>query len=83
MAKTEKIITPDTRLKAFALFSMAADHYQKAHEFETAIAEMLGYEADGGYCGCISDEMCNGRNFDRGLKNEGFVVKAPAKKAKR
>lgn len=77
----KKIITSDQRLKAFALFSMAADHYAKAAEFENAISEMLGYTDQ--YCGCLSDEMVNGGNFDRGLKNEGFEVKAPAKKPKR
>jgi hypothetical protein len=74
----KKIITPDTRLKAFALFSMAHDHYAKAAEFETALAEMLGYTDN--YSGCISDEMVNGGNFERALKNEGFEVRAPAKK---
>lgn len=81
--QTKKAITPETKLKAFALFTMAHTHYQRAMEFERAIAEMLGYEDDGPYCGCISDEMCDGGNFDRGLKNEGFEVKAPAKKRKR
>lgn len=80
MSQTKKSITPNDRLKAFALFTMANDHYAKAREFEAGIAEMLGY--DDTYCGCISDEMYDGGNFDRGLKAEGFEVKAPAKKAK-
>lgn len=83
MAETKKIITPDQKLKAFALWSMARDHYDKAREFETALAELLDME-DSPYCGCISDELQGHRgSFDRGLENEGFVVKAPAKKAKR
>lgn len=81
--QAKKTITPDTKLKAFALFTMAHTHYQRAREFEEAIAEMLGYEEDGPYCGCISDEMCDGGNFERGLKNEGFETKAAAKKPKR
>lgn len=78
MAETNKTITPDQRLKAFALFTMAANHYAKALEFESAVAELLGYDET--YSGCISDEMIAGGDFDRGLKKEGFVVKAPAKK---
>jgi hypothetical protein len=84
MAETKKTITPDQRLKAFALFSMAVDHYAKMREFETAIGELLGYdEDDSGYLGCLSDEIYDGGNFSRGLKKEGFVVKAPAKKTAR
>jgi hypothetical protein len=81
MAETKKTITPDEKLKAFALFSMAADYYAKGREFEEALAEMLGYD-DGTYCGCLSDELMDGRNFDRGLKNEGIEVTVPAKKRK-
>lgn len=80
MAETKKFITPDQRLKAFALFSMGTDHYAKAREFEEALAEMLGYTEDGVYCGCISDEMVDGGNFDRGLKREGFEIKKATKK---
>lgn len=80
--QVKKTITADTRLKAFALFTMAHDHYQRAREFEQAVADLLDVE-DGPYCGCISDEMCDGGNFDRGLKNEGFVVAPTPKKAKR
>lgn len=83
MAETKKIITPDQKLKAFALWSMARDHYVKARVFEEALGEMLEME-DSPYCGCISDEMQEERgNFDRGLANEGFEVKAPTKKTAR
>lgn len=81
-SQTKKSITADTRLKAFALFTMAHNHYERAREFEQAVADLLEIE-DGPYCGCISDEMCGGGNFDRGLKNEGFEVKAPARKSRR
>jgi hypothetical protein len=81
--QTKKTITPDQKLKAFALFTMANSHYKQAREFERALAEMLEYDEDAYYCGCISEEVFNGGNFDRGLKNEGFEVRAPAKKPKR
>lgn len=77
-----KTITPDQKLKGLALFTMSAQHYAKAHEFESALADLLGIE-DGPYCGCISDEIVDGGDFDRGLKNEGFVVKAPKKPARK
>lgn len=74
-----KTITPDQKLKALALFTMATDHYAKAGAFEQALADLLGIE-DGPYCGCLSDEMVDGGNFERGLKREGYRV---SKKAKR
>jgi hypothetical protein len=79
MPKETKIITPDQHLKGLALFTMAAEHYAKAHEFESALADLLGVE-DGPYCGCISDEMVDGGNYARGLEREGYKVKAPAEK---
>lgn len=81
--ETKKYISTDDHLKAFALFSMAQDHYAKGREFERALAELLNID-DEYYCGCISDEMQdpNG-NFERGLKNEGYAVRPPAKKQKR
>lgn len=80
MAETKKI-TKDQHIRALALFTMAAEHYAKAREFETALHDMLGYD-DSGYCGCISDEMSDGGNFERGLKKEGFVVVADKPKRK-
>lgn len=81
MADAKKTITPDQKLKALALFTMACDHYAKMREFEVGLSELLGYdEDDNNYLGCISDEIYDGGNFNRALKNEGFVVKAPAKK---
>lgn len=81
MANDVKFITPDQKLKALALFTMAADHYAKMREFEIALSELLGVDEDeGGYCGCISDEIYDGGDFARGLKRSGYKVKAPAKK---
>lgn len=75
MAETKKTITKEQRLQAFALFTMAVNHFTKAREFEQALGDLLGYpEDDGGYLGCLSDEMQEGGSFDRGLKREGFVV---------
>lgn len=82
MAETKKTITKEQRLQAFALFTMARTHYAKAREFERAIGDLLGYpEDEHDYLGCISDEMQNDGAFDRGLKNEGFVV-AKSKKSR-
>jgi hypothetical protein len=80
MAETKKWISSETHLMGLALFSMARDHYLKAKEFETALAELLEYE-DESYCGCISDQFFedNG-SFARGLKNENIGVRAPPKK---
>lgn len=80
MAKTKRI-TKDEFLKAFALFSMAAEHYTKAREFETALADMLGY--DDTYLGCISDECIDGGDFNRAMKKEGFTVIPNQKKPKK
>ena len=84
MADTKKTITKEQELKAFALFTMASNHYARAREFESALSELLGYpDEDGYYCGCLSDEISqDGGNFARGLKNEGFVV-APDKPNKK
>lgn len=81
MAQDTKFITEAQRMQALGLFSMAHHHYAKAREFEEGLADLLGIE-DGPYCGCLSDEMCDGGNFERGLKNEGYAVKA-AKARKR
>ena len=79
----KKPITKEQKLKAFALFTMASNHYARAREFEQALSELLEYpDEDGYYCGCISDELQDGSNFERGLKNEGFVVVADKTKKK-
>lgn len=75
MSETKKIITPEIRLQAFALFTMAATTYAKAREFEAALGELLGYpEEELQYLGCLSDEIQDGCKFDSALKREGFVV---------
>lgn len=78
VTSTKKEISPATNLTALALFTVAQQHYRKVREMETALAELLGYEEDGPYCGCLSDEIYseNG-DFAKGMKNEDFVVKTP------
>jgi hypothetical protein len=73
MSNEKKYITKELRLQLFALFTMGANHYAKAQEYESAIADMLGYEDN--YCGCISDEIFCGGNFDSGMRNENIHVK--------
>lgn len=88
MKKPEpKQIDADMKLRAFALFTLAKHHYLKCREIEASLAEMLGYPdapADP-YMGCLSDEIYDDRpssNFERGMRDEGFVVakKKPARK---
>lgn len=55
MAQKSKTITDETRLMAFALFTMAQQHALKCREFETQLSELLGYEDT--WAGCLSDEM--------------------------
>jgi hypothetical protein len=70
-----KTVTPDTHLKALALFTMGAEHYKKAREYEIALSELLGYpEDERGYCGCLSDAIYNGEPFQLAFKKEGFTV---------
>jgi hypothetical protein len=76
MSEKKRVVSEDMALKARALFTMAADHYRKAAEFEAALGELLGCGDDHGYCGWFSDEMCNDGNFDKAMKLEGFTVKA-------
>lgn len=77
----KKTITPDVRLTAFALFTMAQRHVMEARKFETQLCELLGYEDE--WAGGLSDEIYdpNGR-FENGLKRDGFVVAASKQKRK-
>lgn len=72
----ERKLSSEDYLKAFALWTMAARHYAKCREFESALADILGYEDV--YCGCVSDQILepNG-SFDVGLKGEKFYVQKP------
>lgn len=69
-----KKITANKHLIARGLFALAVHHYRKSREAETQIFEMLGYEDDSVYCGCLSDEIYGDGDFDRGMKREEFVV---------
>lgn len=82
MAEAKKVISKDTKLRAFALFTMAASHYEKCQEFERALHETLGYPADDNYMGCLSDEIYDGAagKFEVGFRKEGFTTKPNGKK---
>lgn len=71
-----KTVSADTKLKALALFTMAAEHYKKMREYEIALSTLLGYPEDAHniYCGCISDAIYNNESFQPAFENEGFVV---------
>lgn len=68
-------------IQALALFTVSHKHYSKAREMELELVELLGY--DDNYCGCISDEIYDGGNFDSGLKREQIAVEPKKAKAKR
>lgn len=73
-----KTISPTLHLQAFALFTMAHQHYMKARDFEQQMAEMLGYKDI--YAGCLSDQLYGEGDFNNALKLEGFVVDQPKPK---
>ena len=70
-----KTISADTKLRAFALFTMAQSHYDKCRAFEAQLAELLGYPDDEPCCGCLSDEIYSNGKFETGLRKEGFATK--------
>lgn len=78
MATSKKTITKQKHLTGLALFTMARKHYAKSREFEEELCEIFGYDDGAIYAGCISDEIYEGGNFDRGLEREDFVI-APDK----
>lgn len=84
MAEEKKLVSADTKLRAFALFTMAASHYEKCREFERALGELLGYPADDNYMGCLSDEIYDGAagKFEAAFRKEGFSVKPNGKKSR-
>ena len=85
MAKT---ITERQRLEAFALYTMAINHYAKCREFERGVADILGRtEGLDEFNEWVSDGIFGydaGRSmpFDQVLKNAGIAVR-PVKKSKR
>lgn len=76
--KPPKTISAETELMLFALYGMAASHYQKSREFEFAMSELL--TGDPAYQGHLSDSIYkdDGRvtraDFERALKYEGVTV---------
>ena len=82
MAQPKKTITPEVRLMAFALFTMAQQHARQSRTFETQLSELLSYEDT--WAGAISDEIYdpNGR-FEVGLKKDGFAVRPTPKRKRR
>jgi hypothetical protein len=74
-----KKISQAKYLQALALFTVSHKYYAKSREMELELVELLGY--DDNYCGCLSDEIYDGGNFDVGLKREQISVEP--KKAKR
>lgn len=79
----KKVISTEKSLMARGLFAMANTHYRKCREAEVALAELLEFE-DGPYCGCLSDQIYDeDGDFDKGMKFEGFTIKATKPPRKR
>lgn len=79
-----KAITEQQRLEAFALYTMANQHYVKVREYERAVAMILGEADDRGYNDAVSDGIYGndpGREtpFDEILTRSGIVVMKPQK----
>ncbi len=75
-----KTISAAKHLEAFALFTMARQHQEKANEFFKALKASLGREN----AEHLSDAMWGDMGtFDEALAREGFVVKAAPKKRSR
>ena len=76
----KKSLTYQEHMEGLALFTMTQKHYAKSREFEAALCELLGFEDDDIYAGCVSDAIYNDDSFDHGLKRQGIAVqpKPPA-----
>lgn len=80
MTKPAKI-SRTTYMQALALYTVATKHYVRCREMEMELCELLGFEDN--YAGCISDEIYEDGDFDRGLKREKIAVEPRKAKAKR
>ena len=83
MAK--KQITHDQKLQAFALYTLASNHYAKAREFEAAASEIFGSDP-GDYHDAISDGIYGATAgkplpFDQVLKYAGVTVAPKRRKS--
>lgn len=79
----KKFITPDERLQAFALYTMANQHYVKVRDYERAIARIFGDSEE--YNDQVSDAIYandpgSPYDFEDVLKNAGIAVKKPKRK---
>lgn len=82
-----KKISYEQKMQAFALYTLASNHYEKAREMEAAASEIFGSEP-GEYHDMISDGLYGydaGKplSFDQVVKNAGIIVAPPRKKKKR
>lgn len=69
-------ISPDDRLRAFALFTMAVEHAQKAREFQEAMMSLLCVDEANYLSDALwSTERASTRDFDAALSKDGFEVK--------
>jgi hypothetical protein len=77
------IITPQQRLEAFALYTLALQHYAKVREFERGIARALDHDEE--FVDHVSDAIYGGNDstFDEILENAGYIVRPQKRKARR
>ncbi len=77
--RPKKIITKQQWLEAFALFTLAHQHYAKMREFERAMLRVIPEaEEHEGYGGCLSDAIYTdgSASFDEAIEKQGFLVEA-------
>lgn len=71
-----KTITPDDRLKALALFTVAKQHAHQSQLFYDALKNHLGCDDSGQFSDLLwaTDGLSSVADFDEALKLEGFEV---------
>lgn len=78
--KPKKFVTEARRLQAFALYTMAMQHYKKTQEFQSGVCEVLGLEEQDSQ---VSDAIYGYESsFDDLFKTAGLAVR-PKKSRRR
>jgi hypothetical protein len=79
MRDKQKVLSRDTYLKAFALFTMACARYNECRVFEAQLGKEVGDLDEHGNVEGLSDALYAGDvDFDHALKRAGYTVEPPA-----